>query len=251
MKSGIKMKSAKQNSRKYVRPGIIIYLKPTGQRKHWEYRFKFRDEDGNLVEIRRSSKTPSFEVAKDRAYIDFKQQAGLDKSRKPIARTGMPSCQEIIDAYFKNILTEDGARLSPNSVRDNINCFTRFLKLSFEEEPVNIKVTALNEGSVREWRRRRYEMAGLEYGRDEDLRLNYSLNSEWNSIKSVFSITALKLYGRKFKDFDVSDFKRVRRLEQMDTRYDPIPAEVMEDITVFLFGTMIDDHLEWDARIML
>ncbi len=212
---------------KYRAPGIVIYLKPVGVKKWWQYRYRYLDNFGIAHEIRRSSKTSELSVAKHRAYQNFQAKLGLAKSGPFDAPRGLPTCHEIIECYRENIGKEDGARLKPATVKENANAFMNFCKLALGD-PKSVRVNQLTPQSVRKWREARYAKRNLEFGKDEDLRLNYSLNSTWQNIKSVFSLAALRLYQRELGNtLDVDDWKSVKRLRQMNTQYEPLPPGVV------------------------
>lgn len=212
---------------KYRAPGVVIYLKPVGTKKWWQYRYRYLDNFGVPHDVRRSSKSPELAVAKHRAYQNFQAKVGLTKPGPFDGPRGLPTCLEIIDCYLENIGKEDGAGIKPTTAKENANAFRNFCKLALGD-PDSVRVNQLTPQSVRKWREVRYAMKGLEFGQDEDLKLNYSLNSTWQNIKSVFSRAALRLYKHTFQmEIDVADWKGVRRLRQMTTNYEPLPKGIV------------------------
>ena len=61
-------------------------------------------------------------------------------------------------------------------------------------------------------------------------------------------VTLNKLYPKEFADVSYS---RSNVNKKKPSSISEHTKKEIEEITVFLFGPMIDDHLEWDARIML
>lgn len=206
---------------KWAQPGVIFYLQPHGARKIWRYRYRYLDGFNRVRHIHRSSKTADLKVAKQRAWQNFLARTG--KAAPTVFDNKVPDCQALIACYEENISQEDGARTSPATVKTNVNAFARFIRLAFDREPVAVSTAELSPEAVKRWRAARYQLAGLVFGQDEDLRLNYSLNSSWQHIKGIFSKAALRLYERELGfTLDLSAFLRVSRLQQFDTRYQPI-----------------------------
>jgi hypothetical protein len=214
---------------KFSKSGVTIYLWQSGKKRTWIYRFYYLDEFEDRVEVKRSAKTPVLDVAKDKAYEAWKVCMGISKSQasKPRTVSGLPGLDVVAALYEKRIRQVTSTSLAADSVRNNVNALKRFVQVVFGKDLKAVNVGKLGSGCVNTWWRKRYLAKGLEFGVDEDLRLNSSLNSDWSAVKSVFSKAALRLYRGHWPRLNMEDFLSVGSLEGMDTRFRVIPAGVM------------------------
>lgn len=197
-------------------------------------------------EIRRSTGKKDLTLAQDVAWEIFCDAAGINKSPKvELRRSTYPLISEIADTYKKEI--SKYGKCAPDTAQNNVNKLLSILKLVELDDP---RLDKIKPSIVTQWRELCYEKKRLEiaktkgingdgideihfkFGENEDIELNYSLNSVFRQAKSVFSKNALKLYedkGWKIPQ-SIHDFCAVGFLKQMDTSFVPIPPDIDERI---------------------
>ncbi len=194
-----------------------------GQKKLIYVRFKYRGRD-----VRRCTGKRDLATAQKVAWEIYCEVAGLSENKVALRRSNYSTIKEIVELYKNNISSFGNCSLQ--SARNNAMNLLRILKVVGLNP--SIRLDALNAELVYKWRAIRYRERGLDITKDDDLKLNYSLNSVFRQAKSVFSKDALKLYELKRIKMppSVKDFCQAAYLKQMSTTFEPIPESVDQKI---------------------
>ena len=182
----------------------------------------------NGKEIRRSTGKKDERLAQDAAWDIFCDAAGINETPKAaLRRSTYPLISEIGKIYMDEI-SKFGACTS-KTAKSNYNTLTTMLSCI---EMGDVRLDKLTAETVEKWREARYQRVGKTFGIEDDLKLNYSLNSSYSQAKAVFSKNAMKLYKSKGLKLpaNLKDFCEAGFLKQMDTRFVPIPKDIDEKI---------------------
>ena len=145
---------------------MVFYLVQAGQRKIWNYRYRYTDNFAKSRQVFRSAKTADLRVAKQRAWQNYLANTSNGEVAPSAFDMKVPDCQAVIGCYVEHISTEDGARTSPATVNCNAAAFGRFVRYAFDRAPGKVSLAELDSQAVKRWRSARYAAAGLVYGRD-------------------------------------------------------------------------------------
>lgn len=207
-----------------------INLYKMGKQPVWYYRFRVKVDRGGYwgsKEVRRSTGLTDKKAAKDFAWVDYLRESGsaVQSVRMP-RRNDFPTIWEICDLYESKIGAR--ARIKRETAHENVMALKRIISTgSGSNDPAAERVTILNEPLVISYRSKRYEGVNREYEREDDLKLNYSLNSYLRKAQNVFSKKAMKLYKEEgYKFPDITGFMEIGKLAQDDTKFIPIDEDI-------------------------
>ena len=200
------------------------YLRRTGKRGIIQFRF---EHEG--VAYLRSTGTCEAELARDRAWAIYEDVTGRNKGREvvPLLRNTFATVGAVVDRYRAGIVARAG--LAPKTASKNAGHLAMVVReaLGLEGEAWReVRLDALTEELVVQWRAQRYAAKGLALAKGAtDLWLNGTLNSTLTQARSVFSRRAWKLYeGLKLPARE--GLLWARRMEEPDYRFVAIPAAV-------------------------
>ena len=194
-----------------------------GQKKLIYVRFKYHGRD-----VRRCTGKRDLATAQKVAWEIYCEVAGLSEKKVALRRSNYATIEEVLELYKSNISSFGTCSLL--SAKNNAKNLERILKISGVH--LSSRLDTLNEEIINKWRAIRYREHGLDITKDDDLKLNYSLNSMLRQAKNVFSKNALKLYeSKKIKiPPSIKNFCQVANLRQMSTTFEPIPELVDQKI---------------------
>ena len=188
------------------------------------------------VEYRRATKTYDERVASIRAAEivrkltsrkDTAIPAPLPTQALPERKTrgSIPTIAQTINAYLEGISAASGGNCSPRTAKNNTLALKRIIGASLD---INASVARINADTLLTWRANRYAQHGLNIAATQDLALNYTLNSDHNSARAVFSSRARQLYAKLglVIPTSVDDFCLAPKLPEKSTRFAPIPPEI-------------------------
>ena len=198
-------------------------------------------------EIRRSTGKKDIPLAQSVAWDIYQEAAGIkDAPAVELRRSTYPLLSEIGKVYKEEI--PKYGKCAPGTARNNFNKLLGILRLVELENP---RLDKISPSTITQWRtlcyeRKRKRLAkerGIDdssdngelrfkFGENEDLELNYTLNSIFRQAKSVFSRNALRMYEAKGLKIpqNIIDFCSTGFLKQMSTNFVPIPQETDDKI---------------------
>lgn len=188
------------------------------------------------VEYRRATKTCDERVASIRAAEIVRKLTSRKDTAIPAplptptlperkTRGNIPTIAQTINAYLEGISAASGGNCSPRTAKNNTLALKRIIGASLD---INASVARINADTLLTWRANRYAQHGLNIAATQDLALNYTLNSDHNSARAVFSSRARQLYAKLglVIPTTVDDFCTAPKLPEKSTRFAPIPPEI-------------------------
>lgn len=181
-------------------------------------------------EYRRSCGSTVESVARQRAWAIYRAEAGDDSVVAPAPlRNTYATIGDVCDRYLEAAGGTLGTTLSSKTAAANVATLLRVLvasgRAADRDAARELRATVVDESLVLAFFRARYAQRGLTWGKDHDLRLNTSLNSELRRVKSIFGRRGLRaLDGLKLPEFRT--LAGLPSLRQARTEFVPIPADV-------------------------
>lgn len=207
-----------------------LRLYQNGKKGIWSVRFRVPVEGAKAREVFKSTGKSEEKLAREVAWQIYQQEQGDADVVVAPQRNTFAKLEKLRGVYLAGIVQQSCGNTSLASAKGNVQALWRVVGLALGTDDVeSVRANQLTSALVDDWRRARYAALGLQYGRDVNLRVNYSLNSEWTAARAVFSRPAKRLYrkqGLKLPQLD--DFLEVSRLKEEKPGFAEIQAEVMK-----------------------
>ena len=190
----------------------------------------FYSRHGKKIEVKRSTGMTSEREARARAWAIWQHETGRAPTGPEKRRTTSPKLGRITDYITEHRKECTGA--SPSALKSYVQALGRAVNIvcgTEGDEWRELNLSVLSDDFVHRWRRAKYAAKGLDIDEPDDMDLfyNWSLNSEMQSVRSLFGKQALHAYADAGMEMppQLARFLSCRRMPAEERGFTPIPEQ--------------------------